>query len=356
MSRATKPLLALAAAYLSFLFLAARAHAQSIRSAQLVGASSHQRTVQPGASRCAFETDIPLNPHRLTLAETRCEAPSPPAMVVARLCPPTNGLAANCEGGDPVGSELLKMGIRGEIIAHARERALQILQSDNACSAWFRELDLDPAATFRSTHFVIEEQGLRYVFALRLGGEGEIFKHPWTASTIENAGRNATIWLNANGAFFKDSLGVVEQEQNGGPLKPAGMRVLRVDWYPGNTLAAQVTALLHELGHIVGRIPEDNDTTDGQSGRNTAEVLRYCRPEVRAVAGKDHTGGGRRPAGRTLSNTDETKRWLPTLLDRTDPAQLKQAPPRDAVLCFFRWLGTGSTLGRVVLPFFIFSP
>ena len=62
------------------------------------------------------------------------------------------------------------------------------------------------------------------------------------------------------------------------------MRYLLVGSYYGNTLAAQITILLHELGHVVGRLPEEFDELSGQSGRNTAEVLHFCRAEIKATA------------------------------------------------------------------------
>jgi hypothetical protein len=106
------------------------------------------------------------------------------------------------------------------------------------------------------------------------------------ASATENAGRNSAIQLNVYGAFFNRSSSVIEEPPDGGPARPTGMRTLRVDSYSGDTPEAQLTAMLHELGHIVGRIPEDSVSLDGQSARNTAEVLRYCRPEIRAMARK----------------------------------------------------------------------
>jgi hypothetical protein len=50
--------------------------------------------------------------------------------------------------------------------------------------------------------------------------------------------------------------------------------------YAGDTLHAQVLALLHEFGHIVDLLPTDEGDLDGKSERNTAEVLRFCRAEV----------------------------------------------------------------------------
>jgi predicted HD phosphohydrolase len=54
--------------------------------------------------------------------------------------------------------------------------------------------------------------------------------------------------------------------------------------YSGNTAEAQIAILLHELGHIVGRLPDDSDSWDGRSSQNTLEILSHCKPEIRAAA------------------------------------------------------------------------
>ena len=117
----------------------------------------------------------------------------------------------------------------------------------------------------------------------------QVLKQPYVASSYENAGRNSRIQLNAKGAFFNRTSEVLEPFRGGGPLlRRGGLHALSVASYGGNTSAAQVTTLLHELGHVVGRIPEDNDSLDGLSSRNTREVLRYCRPEIDAIARRGH--------------------------------------------------------------------
>src|SRR5712671_4800530 len=65
---------------------------------------------------------------------------------------------------------------------------------------------------------------------------------------------------------------------------PAGNRMLTISSYNGDTPEAQITILLHELGHIIGRLPEDHDSWDGRSLRNTSEVSRHCKSETRAAA------------------------------------------------------------------------
>jgi hypothetical protein len=55
--------------------------------------------------------------------------------------------------------ELLALGRQGETILRARDQVLEILHGENGCSAWFREADPNPAGTFRSVNFALEENG-----------------------------------------------------------------------------------------------------------------------------------------------------------------------------------------------------
>jgi predicted Zn-dependent protease len=59
---------------------------------------------------------------------------------------------------------------------------------------------------------------------------------------------------------------------------------MTVSRYNGDTREAQITILLHELGHIVGLLPEDDDSWNTRSMRNTAEVSRHCKAETIAAA------------------------------------------------------------------------
>jgi hypothetical protein len=52
---------------------------------------------------------------------------------------------------DSVSTELLALGERGDLIARAREQALEILQVPNACAAWFQESEADAATSRLST-------------------------------------------------------------------------------------------------------------------------------------------------------------------------------------------------------------
>jgi len=183
---------------------------------------------------------------------------------------------------DPVQLRLLDMGARGLAIEQAREHVLAILRADNSCSAWFRESNSDAAAIFESLNFSLAD-GPREVLKSRSSGE-ILFQHPYSARVEENAGPDATILLNARGPFFVKIAGVLERQTPGGFLRPAGLRELRIGSYAGGTLPARMTTLLHELGHVLGRLPDDSDESRGLSMQNTERVLQACRAEINASA------------------------------------------------------------------------
>src|SRR5262249_30472062 len=185
--------------------------------------------------------------------------------------------------GDGVVRELSVLGKQGDTIARAGEQVLGILQQENACTAWFRGADPDPAEVIRSLHFALEMRGPSYVYGVRDSHGKQVFKHPWAARSIENGGRDSTVVLNANGPFFSRT-SVVMQLDSGGMSWLDGNRRLTVSSYNGNTSEAQITILLHELGHVIGRLPEDNDSWDGRSSRNTSEMLRHCKFQTRTAA------------------------------------------------------------------------
>jgi hypothetical protein len=191
---------------------------------------------------------------------------------------------------DGVVLELSALGKRGDAIARARAQALQILQDGNACSAWFQEADPEPADVFRSVHFELERNGTWAIYGMRDNQGRQFFKHPWGARSMEFAGRGATIRLNANGPFFNRTSPIKERDSGATLVWPGGNRTLMISNYSGGTPEAQITILLHELGHIIGRLPEDDDSWDGQSSRNTSEVLRHCKTETRASAHNSSRG------------------------------------------------------------------
>jgi hypothetical protein len=224
---------------------------------------------------------------------------------------------------DRIPSELAAMGKRGEVIARGREQTLVILQTENACTAWFREADPEPAEVFRSLHYEIEEHGPSYVFHMKADRGGDLFKHPWVARSTEREGRNATVVLNTNGAFFSSTSPIMEVEWRGIVPRLGGNHTLVVGPFSGNTAALQITTLLHELGHIIGRLPEDDDSWDGQSSRNTQEVLRHCRREIRAVADSSSRSSNGEHVS-PLSGLSGTERVAPDRSGRLTPLPLRR--------------------------------
>jgi hypothetical protein len=192
---------------------------------------------------------------------------------------------------DRVELELLAFGKRGTTIARARGQVIEILQDGNACTAWFEETDPNPVEVFRSLHFQLDMRGTANIYGMKDSQRGQLFRHPWGARSIENGGRNSTILLNARGPFFNRSSVVMQLDPRGLLPRPDGIRQLTIASYEGNTPEAQITLLLHELGHIIGRLPEDDDSWDGRSSRNTDEVLRHCKIETRAAAHNSSRGG-----------------------------------------------------------------
>jgi hypothetical protein len=166
-------------------------------------------------------------------------------------------------------------------LQRARQQTLAILQADNACSAWFRESDPDAAEVFDSLHFEIVKDLSPYIYRKSVAYGEPLYKHPWAARAYEGSGRNSTIQINANGPFFNSTSPVLVMEAEGAFSRFGGNHPLTVASFPGSSAKAQVATLLHELGHIIQRIPEDDDSWDGRSGRNTEEVLRNCKKEIR---------------------------------------------------------------------------
>jgi len=181
---------------------------------------------------------------------------------------------------DPVQENLASMGKPGQKILRARERVLEILESENGCSAWFREKDANPAATFLTLSYEIDRKGEELVRESKGADEMKTFRSPYVARVIQASGSYATITINVKGAFFSAIASVVKEQGDGGPWRLHGARVLRVGPYAGETLYAQVLALLHEFGHLVDLLPTDEGDQDGKSVRNTNVVLRFCREEI----------------------------------------------------------------------------
>ncbi len=207
------------------------------------------------------------------------------AALACALFIPSLGYAKSTSANDDrVELELSALGKRGDTIIRARAQVLDILQNGSACTAWLHETDPDAAEVFRSLHFELEREGPSYVYSMMDTQHRQLYKHPWAARSMENAGQNSTIVLNANGPFFNRTSVVIQLDPRGMLPRPGGLHLLTISSYEGNTPEAQITILLHELGHIIGRLPEDDDSWDGQSSLNSSEVRRHCKNETHAAA------------------------------------------------------------------------
>ena len=205
-----------------------------------------------------------------------------PAVTVPTVnpCNPSSPVRMGCDPArDLVRENLTTMGKEGQKILRARERVLEILETGNACTAWFQEKDVNPAATFRTLSFTLDSKGQEYVLETR-DGYIDMLQSPYVARVFQDSGANTEITINRNGAFFFPMAAVVKDRKEGGRLNFESTRALKVGPYWGNSPSAQVLTLLHELGHVIDRLPADGGDQEGKSAQNTSEVLRYCRAEV----------------------------------------------------------------------------
>lgn len=224
-----------------------------------------------------------LNLETKSLRMASLAPPAKPADPVNPIvpCGSINPTPAGCAPAvDYVQLDLRTMGKPGEKVLQARKRVLEILQTDNACTEWYRTKDADPAVTFRTLTFTLERKDDEYVRESSEPGGFTQIRSPYVARVVQAQGRNATVTLNSNGAFFSPLATVIDDQREGGPLLTRGTREIRVGPYMGGTFHAQVASLLHEFGHVIDLLPVDHDDFQGKSQHNTEEVLRFCRAEI----------------------------------------------------------------------------
>ena len=203
----------------------------------------------------------PMNPCNSTVRQIGCEAPK-----------------------DRVPDELAAMGKTGQKILRARDRVLEILQTENTCSAWLREKDANAAATFRTLDYAVDRRGEAFVHVSRDIAPQYIVRDPYVARVGQDTGAYATITLNAGGAFFQTQAAALLGSKDGEQSRISGPRLINIGPYPGDSLAGQTLALLHEFGHVLNLLPVDFNNEDGKSVQNTAEVLRFCQAEIESKA------------------------------------------------------------------------
>lgn len=232
-------------------------------------------------SRSAFAARYPA-----AAAEGETSSPCDTAPVIVPSVNPCNSVILGqrgCEAPKDLAQEgLASMGKTGQKILRARERVLEILQRENACSEWLQQKDANAAATFRTLQFAVDRHGEEVVHASRDPDSQYTFRDPYVAKVGQATGPYAIVTLNVEGAFFQAMAPVLLVSKEGGPARGSGARLINIGPYAGNSLAAQTLALLHEFGHVIDLLPTDFQNEDGKSVQNTTEVLRYCRTEIDA--------------------------------------------------------------------------
>jgi len=188
---------------------------------------------------------------------------------------------------DPIDGELRQIGAAGYGIAAAREQVLAILRENNSCSAWYAEVEPDPAEKFRSLHFQIDTDGEDTATG-EYNHTGVIYREPWVARAQQEVVAGSTITLNSHAAFFVSRAPAKLRLGSGGPFISQSHKELHVEKYGGGSLNAQVTTLLHEYGHTVGLLPVDSGEARSAllSTQNTDVVLAHCRKQIEASANR----------------------------------------------------------------------
>lgn len=176
---------------------------------------------------------------------------------------------------DPIRAQLLTKGKPGLAAAQAHSNVIEILQSKNSCSAWFQRVDPNAASTFASLNFFIETNGPREVLGLRSGPREMRLKHPYAAKALEN---RSFVVLNANGAFFVRAAPVFQQDNQGGFYRLSGSHELLVGSYSGNTRAAQMAILLHEL-----RWPSTTGRANANASGQSRTLIEGVYPILRST-------------------------------------------------------------------------
>ena len=205
----------------------------------------------------------------------------PVSVPAVNRCIPARELPSGCAAPkDQVREELVAQGKAGQKILRARDRVLEILQTENACSAWFREKDPSAADSFRTVSYDVDRHGEDLIRVSKAPGSQFTFRDPYVAQVGQDTGAYSTITLNARGAFFQSQVPTLVVSEEELPARIGVPRTVNIGPYPGDSQSARTLVLLHEFGHVINLLPVDFENEGGKSVQNTAEVLRYCRAEI----------------------------------------------------------------------------
>ena len=239
--------------------------------------SANPCSVNGNRSVAALPGDPPVDGSASSCSRSSSKTSAP---LLVAPCNPSAETITPCPASDDlVRDDLNTMGKQGQLILRARDRVLAVLQTENACTDWYRTKDPDPAAVFRTLAFSVDRNGDGFVRRTP-GAQGETIHNPYVASVTQDGGAYSTVTINANGAFFFPAANLVDDRFSGGPVNFRGVRAIDVGPYVGGSFRAQVLVLLHEFGHVIDLLPEDREDRDGKSRQNTLDVLRACRAEV----------------------------------------------------------------------------
>ena len=218
-------------------------------------------------------------------ASAPCDAPTVSAPPANPCNPAVRPGQIVCDASkDRVQGDLAAMGKKGQKILRARAKVLEILDTVNTCTAWLREKDSNPAATFRTLDYAVDRRGEVFVYVSRDTESQYIVRNPYVARVGQDTGAYATITLNAGGAFFQTQAVALLGSKDRGQSRISGPRLINIGPYFGDSVAGQTLALLHEFGHVLNLLPVDFNNEDGKSVQNTAEVLRFCQAEIESKA------------------------------------------------------------------------
>ena len=161
----------------------------------------YSREREHGSSQTCKEFFLDRPPQQLLSTGT-------PSARAKQSVPPIGDLIL---GSNPVpvsypDEELKDIGLAGTAIAGVRQAVLEILESENKCSAWFRHSDPDVSATFRSLNFAVDEAGSDRVIREQNDRGAWIEHGPYIARTMQNTA-TAIAYAGQEGALKGDMAG-----------------------------------------------------------------------------------------------------------------------------------------------------
>src|SRR5260370_24586491 len=125
-------------------------------------------TKLPGPAPCAKDAGSAVSVSNAATRSpdglsSRCDAP-PVTVPTVNPCHPSRPVRIGCDPArDLVRENLTTMVKEGQKILRARERVLEILETENTCTAWFHAKHANPAATIRTLRCTLDSKGQEYV-------------------------------------------------------------------------------------------------------------------------------------------------------------------------------------------------